>query len=348
MSKNEVRPHNEINQDYAIVLPCQPQDFRDFISGLLGKPQTITKVIDGAFDLSKDDVINFHHLLIQRIVQQNENTLIQFTAKIIYDDDSAITLNNIDDFINYSEVRALISTSVHLSWIFLVKFQDKTIPEKQQIDVSINTSPRLILNRISRFLDLDSGYSFFVRINHTARTWGVDIESLLTGHIENLIKKTSPLKAFIKKHNGWIGLAVGITSFLASILICFYATNSFLTNQLDGLKSLQSSNEKLDYAINFMVAGVWSRFFFYIFFFLILTLIISILLGFWSGSRADIDEPSFLILSKKAQERKDSLLTKTKNQWLWFLVSIGVSILTGLIENVIFVVFLEKWANSLK
>lgn len=72
----------------AVVLPCSTEDFGSFISGLLGKPQTMSNMVRGPFELKKADVVNVHALLMQRVAQQNEAVLTQFTAKLIFDDES--------------------------------------------------------------------------------------------------------------------------------------------------------------------------------------------------------------------------------------------------------------------
>lgn len=48
---------------YVVVLPCPPDQFREFVSGLLGKPQTISKRITGPFEIGKADIENFIILL---------------------------------------------------------------------------------------------------------------------------------------------------------------------------------------------------------------------------------------------------------------------------------------------
>ena len=123
----------------VVVLPCGPEEFREFISGLLGKPQTINKGFRGSFEIQKQDIENLHHLIIQRVTQQNEATLIQFTARIIFDDHSSVLLNSLSDFLHYNEVRPISSTDVHLTWSFLVRFLDRDAPEKQDIEISFLT-----------------------------------------------------------------------------------------------------------------------------------------------------------------------------------------------------------------
>ena len=334
------------NNQYAVVLPCEPDDFRDFIAGLLGKPQTISKEVVGAFDLNKDDIANFYHLVVQRVRQQNESTLIQFTVTIVYDDQSTVLINSFDDFMHYTEVRAIASIAAHLSWTFLVKFQDKKVPERQQIDVSIFTERRLskISHVSGRELLIDNlKGNFSLRINHTARTWGADIEALLTGHIENLIKQAHPIKAFVQKRSVLIGFVVQAATFLASMVACFYSTNALVNSRMRDVREIQASTDKTNYLVELVASGIWPRFFFYILSFLFIMFIASIFLGIWAGTSADNEEPSFLLLSKQAEKSKQKFLAAHKKAWQLFVLSLVTSVITSVIGNILFVLYLETW-----
>jgi len=346
MSRRDLSGHESASNQYAVVLPCEPDYFRDFIAGLLGKPQTITKEIYGAFDLNKDDVANFFHLVVQRVSQQNESTLIQFTVTIVYDDDSTVLLNNFDDFIHYNEVRAIVSVAVHLSWTFLVKFQDKKVPERQQIDVSIFTETETSrVEHISnaRHIIKSSRGNFSLRINHTARTWGADIEALLTGHIETLTKQVHPLRRYISRRYGWVGLIVGAITFLGSIAACFYSTSLLVDSRMKAIRTIQTPSEKADYLAELVASGVWPRFFFSILSFLVLALGVSVLIGVWTALKADNKEPSFLLLSKQAEKGKQKKLAAYERQWHVFVISIIGAIAIELIGNYLFTFYLERW-----
>ena len=217
-------------EEYAVMLPCRPEDFKEFVSGLLGKPQTITKRFLGKFDISKEDIESFHHVLTQRVAQQNEGKLIQFTIKIVYDDNSSVLLNSLEDFIHYNEVRHVSSIAAHLTWTFLVLFPDRKVPEKQTIEISIITNTE----KQMPFYDEDlpfflmhspkKGYITF-QISHTARTWGGDIEALLSGHIKNLLQPASKIRNYIREHDGLIALFVGLTFFIIALGASLYTTN---------------------------------------------------------------------------------------------------------------------------
>ncbi len=75
--------HGKSDEQYAVMLPCSQSDFASFIANLIGKGQTISARVDGAFSIAKDHLINLHHLIDQRVMQQNEASLLQVTVKFI-------------------------------------------------------------------------------------------------------------------------------------------------------------------------------------------------------------------------------------------------------------------------
>jgi hypothetical protein len=79
-SGTEASPVRAREENYEVLLPCAPEDFGEFVSRLLGKPQTIERLIYGVFEIKKEDVINTYHLVEQRIHQQNEAVLVQFSV----------------------------------------------------------------------------------------------------------------------------------------------------------------------------------------------------------------------------------------------------------------------------
>ena len=205
MTGKPSKPANEIIEkksgNVSIALPCEPEDLKNFISGLLGKPQIIQKFFDFPFEVRKSDISDIFHLLDQRIHQQNKATLLQFTVKILYDDDSSVTINSIEEFMIYNEVRPLESREVTISWVYLIRFQQKDIPERQQIDLTYRAGRGKLVTiedgfGIHRLKQILGPATINLRIAHTDRTWGIDIESLISGQLKNL--KISQNKVYSK------------------------------------------------------------------------------------------------------------------------------------------------------
>ena len=215
----KIEPIN--NTKGFLALPFDADQFKDFLIGLLGKPQIIRKTIYGSFEIELADIQNFHHLIEQRIHQQNNGKLLQFRANVKYDDMSSVELNSFDELVTYNEIRPIISTGIELSWDYLIQFSDKEIPEKQTITIDINAGSELRFgahNLTLLPLDLRKTGRFYIEIHHTARTWASDIESMLTNHIESLLKPPNKLRDFLEKNDGAIGLLVG-TLFTLSALV---------------------------------------------------------------------------------------------------------------------------------
>src|SRR5438874_6392227 len=78
------------DEKYSVVLPCSQDEFGAFVSGLLGKAQTIERVFELTFEIDRESIETFFHLVSQRINQQNTATLIQSSVKIVYDDNSSV------------------------------------------------------------------------------------------------------------------------------------------------------------------------------------------------------------------------------------------------------------------
>jgi hypothetical protein len=337
-------------EQFSVSLPCEPENFGSFISSLLGKPQTISKAYSGSFEITHQDIESVYHLVNQRVKQQNQGNLIQFTVSLAFDDDSTVLLNSLEDFKGYAEVRPLTVDQVNLSWSFLVKFQDRDHPEKQVIEMSfvskesgnmmfLNSDDSPFIN-FSRFSD--GGYISF-RIEHTARTWGADLESLLGGHIKHILLPESKTRAFVRKHSSVISLLLATIFFVSSIFACFYSAAKISEEQISILTPIlvdsENINLKLNSLINFTASGFWGKFFFSVFVFTILSLITAIFLGSWASSSGDSRKPSYILLTKKSEQYKVLAEAKYSRQWKSFIASILVSIITGVIANVIFTTY---------
>jgi hypothetical protein len=224
----------------AVILPCSPDQFREFIAGLLGQPQTIRRFLPAPFEVTKDDAINLFHLLDQRLSSQNDATLIQFTASLRYDDNSSVVLNSFEDFYAYNEVKPLVSDGLDLNWTYLIQFPNKTVPEKQNIDVTFSSEhhhrPPHVFIEYER---LGSGIS--IQIQHTARTWGVDIDALLTGHLKLLEKQIPWSRRIANKYSGQIGFLSAATAILVGLVLSYLVADHFSVAYLALAQALKGS-----------------------------------------------------------------------------------------------------------
>jgi hypothetical protein len=239
MSKPPSKP-----ETYALTLPVEPDQLGLFISGLLGKPQTIGRLIRGPFEIKRADIENLHHLIEQRIASQNKATLVGFTAKIAYDDASSVLLNSFVQLQTYNEVKPLASTAIHLTWTYLIQFNNKSVPEKQQIELSIvahDLDDEVEIDReiVRRIMITRSGAGVMqLRISHTDRTWGADLDGLLTGHLKQLLVRLSGLKEFVAKRAVYVGFGVGFCLFIILMAGLYYASDQLHASYVGSMNTL--------------------------------------------------------------------------------------------------------------
>jgi len=336
----------------AVMLPCGPDEFRDFIRSLLGKPQSITNRFNGAFDFARQDLEQFHYLLIDRMAQQNKVQLAMFTARVQYDDDSSVQVNDFEAFKTYNEVKPVASTAAHLSWEFLVAFEDRTAPEKQQVDISFLTEGQF--HMIDRFEghvvriggDASCG-TIAYRINHTARTWASDIDSLLTAHVKSVLPTVPPWRKWIQSHSEVIGLFTFLLLLLSSVATLVHVSDSFWRTTRDALTSSVAAQAEVSQKIHLIAhqvaSGAGERFQARCMAFTVVALVISVAIAIWAGASAGGGKPAFLCLTRKSQEAKEQALKKGQRRFLSFCLSILAAVMCGALGNYLFAFCIRVW-----
>lgn len=332
-----------------LTFPFDGDQFKDFITGLLGKPQTISKSISGNFEIQMKDLQSLFDLVNQRVTQQNNGTLIQFTAKIFYTDRSSVQLGSYAELLTYNEVKPIISEAVKLTWDYLIQFSDKGHPEKQVIELLIISATEHMTieeNDIPVFY-LPSKGEFRISIEHTARSWGSDIENMLTNQIKSLIKQENKFKRFVRRQSSKISIGFAVLFFLTCIIGAFQITNSFINTEIAKVQSYtnvvtHTTDEKINFLTSYIATGISSQHYFKVGVFLLISIILSIIFGTWIEETASNNrEPSFVILTRKAKEYRDQTVEKLKHKWTWFFVSISLSVVSGIVANFIFKLIVE-------
>lgn len=338
--------NNSHENKFSVMLPCEPGQFKEFISGLLGKPQTITQNMRGVFSIAKQDVINFNYLITQRIEQQNHGTLVQFTIRIVFDDGSSVLLNSLADIETYHEIRPVISTQVHLSWVFLLQFKDRSFPEKQVIDVSFTTGGGSVFSYergeevIVRGLGLLQQGSAAFRIQHTARTWGSDMQALLDNHLKSILVKESSLRVFLRNHSGKFSVGTAFIIFLWASAAVYRHGQNLIEEQNRAVLKIKGVGvdvlSKLDYLINTVSTGLWERFFLVSLAYTLIAFVLSLAIGILIETRADTTHPSFILLTPKAELNKTTMMGKYNSKLFQFIASIAIGLFTGIVGNYIY------------
>jgi hypothetical protein len=338
---------NPSSRSHAVMLPCTPDQFSNFIGGLLGKPQTITQNFRGSFEIAAHDLVNIHQLLNQRITQQNGGDLLQFTARIIFHDNSSVLINDYEDLLSYNEIRPVVAKQIHLSWMYLIRFNNREFPEKQTIDLSfLSENGSVIFDETASAATYMRGGSIGFRIQHTARTWGADIQALLDNHLQGVLTHESTPKIMARRHRSKLQFLAFSTVLGSAFYATYRSSQELLVSRKAALALLIGRKGDLDSKINGILTLLyddpWKNFWITSVAYWVIAFVFACIAGSWVGSTISKSKPSFILLTARSEQYKRTLLSDYRRQWYSFCASIVVSIITGTISSIIYAKF---WGN---
>lgn len=182
-----------------------------------------------------------------------------------------------------------------------------------------------------------------LQINHTARSWGVDIEALVSGHLQTLRKSENSLSSWVWENAGLIGFLGGFLFFIGSLvgsylfMISFGEIQQIAASEILKLgTSAEEMDKKIDFAINTLLIGLWPRFTLGLISFIIVSLMASVFIGVWIGEKASNKPVSVLLLTKESKKHHKQLLKLRTKGWFQFAFSIIGGVITGVAANYIF------------
>lgn len=125
-------------------------------------------------------------------------------------------------------------------------------------------------------------------IKHAARSWGVDIEFLISTHLKSIFKEESRIKKILTSRQESIGFFAGLSIFATSIVASIFATSKFTNKALfvvmnELTKMNNDIGKKVDFIASYIAGGSWSKFLSYNNLFIITMLGVSVFLGIMVG-----------------------------------------------------------------
>lgn len=350
--------------DSYLVIPCPPDQFGEFISNLLGKPQIISKVIPGNFSVSHEEICNFFHIIQHRVHEQQQASLVQFAVKTFYNDGSAFEVNSIEEFVSYAEIKPLIPVSISIIWVYLVKFSNRNAPERQQIDVSIRINNKKYDGNHLNVDDTDdfavgaiqarrfgpfspnTGFITF-RISHTARSWGMDIEGLLTTHTNNIVRdKENRFREWIRRRAGTLGFLIFFLNLVFFLSVGYRILVSQWQNRMNEYRRLLIGSSEtmvsLQTKIDFVAERLTGRdTLFWVVMgitYILISIILCSFIGLFSCDKAESNMPSFIVLSKKSSDYRDNVMRSYHKNFMTFSITFVYSLASGVLGNILFVI----------
>lgn len=344
-SKMDITISDKSTND-KVTLPVEREKLGTFIYSLLGQPQSIEREIYGTFSIDHAWFLHIHALIDQRIRQQNHATLTDFKVYLYFEDNLKRTINSIEAFEHFSETKKLKSQGIKISWTYLISFPGKQIPEKQEISLYASTKapsaskPQDPIRRI-----ISSKHKLGVisySINHTERTWGDDIETLLKHELDLVLEEEGLLKLVGNLALLVFSLILIISGLLfpelMNILIqekliadIFHNYPKIISLKIENindigtkldllLKAINPSNEinKVNFGYRLMM------------------MFGSMFMSIWCLLLTERKKLSFVVLSRESQADRDRAISKSKRNFILVVISFVFSILAGVIGNYLY------------
>ena len=327
--------------DGKVAIWCPAERLGDFITGL-----------NGDFMIGREDLLGLHHLIEQRVHYQNEAQLVQFVAALRFDDGLSVEIGSIEEFERYAEVRALVTHHVSLSWVYLVKFIGRNTPERQKIEVTFTTRSEvpdyvdaMYMARRLRYTDsLRTTTGAIIRISHTMRSWGMDLESLLTDHVRVLLReKKTTVPRYMAQFSGAMSFitfaVVQSVLLLQGVQLLRFVTRSYVVGDLSTKATwdelLRAQSHKFDLLYAFLGGGrsvtltAGS----------IMYIVFGILFSVWAATRvgkgANSRRPSFIVFTPRDERHRDTELRKFRSRWQRTAFGFCFSVVGGVIANAV-------------
>lgn len=347
---SDLKKPSELHQ---VTLPVDKSHFQDFIKGLLGRPQALIKRIHGSFELGRAQLRQIDDLLQQRIQQQNSGCLVQFEARLGLSDDQVVIFNTLEDLLTYNVPRRVTSSTLDISWDYLVKFSDKENPEKQRIQLKVRAhynaasaeGEDIYYPAQARLGLLFDQPLLLFRIEYTARTWGDDIESMLSRYLHSITCRPAGLPRFMMLHEEKIGLSIALLFYASIIYGCFQATWRFSQFNLSRVQAVVNETSVADLSVirrelNLLLTlhaeGAWASHILTICVILVLAIPLTVFLAIWTSEVSYTPKPSFILLTAEDEDARITALRKHSRRTFWYIFSILVNIGAGIAANLLF------------
>lgn len=328
--------------DKSLSVPVDKKTLGDFISGLLGQPQTLERVIDSAFSVDHQWLVHLCSLVIQRMNQQNAPEPLAFVATIGYQNGITRKITSLLAFNHFSETQNIVSSSIKINLAVLIHFPGKLVPERQEVvlDFNADESDSNLLESLIVKKPTTAG-RIRLEIRHTERTWADDVLRLITDEVDHIKVTESKLKRWMRNS------AFPIFAFLFPIAMLSIAMSEMWAKGKNGAalavtalpliedkrRDIAALHEKVNIVLSQIVTGDESR---------VGTQLIIMISGliamavFVTGVLLAKPMPSFVVLSKAAETHKLQVMNRLKRKNLLLLLSMAGSVVLGVVGNFLY------------
>lgn len=328
--------------DQSVSVPIDKKTLGQFISGLLGQPQSLSKEIEAPFVIDQSWLVHLCSLVLQRISQQNAPEPISFIVEIGYIGGLSRQISSLNAFEHFSETQNAICESVKIKISLLIHFPGKETPEKQEITVAFKAKMRTQSALEAIFGKSISAGEMSIEIRHTERTWADDLLNLITKEFESVQAEETRLKKFLRKFFLPFSSLLFPLSFLIGSVVLPITTKGSTDTITKNINNLISSKEVGDKVFNAKLNALLEAENFtlnkaapnielsYIAYFV--TAIMILIIGVILSQPA----PSFILVSKASERNKKQVEERQKKKLIIAGASMVGSLILGIAGNYIY------------
>lgn len=224
------------DQDTGYIrLPITNDDFKEFISSLLSRPDTISGFYEESFVFTKEFVVNLDASLRNRIESQNDLLYENSSIKVYYDDDTIEEFSSIVHFDNENCKKYVTCIGFACIWKYLIRFGEET-PQSQTLTLSTRLGDkRKMKDEDNNLIDVEVPPKVEYAIQFTNRVWAREIESIIRqDHIIQAIQSYSFMEQklmILSKYLG--GRTAQIFALFTSLILIFLLFSGYFNSHLN-------------------------------------------------------------------------------------------------------------------
>jgi len=327
--------------DQAVALPVDKKTLGEFISALLGQPQSLEREFVEPFSANHQWFLHFFSLVLQRIQQQNSPEPIAFTATIKYRNNIERKITSWEAFEHFSETQNIVSIGVKFNLALLIRFPGKLAPERQEIIIAFDAREQQVGMIESLLARGRTTNSILLEIRHTERTWADDILRLVETELASIQTTESSLKKRLRK------FFIPLASFSFPVMVLASSTYSWWASRGNndlvtakvlalaegGKEDMHSLHKKIDLLLAQTQDISLSKFAEMPAIIYSMVVAIVLILG---GVFLARPNPSFVVLSQAAEKNRKESLEKQRRKSLWLFLSMIGSIVLGVVGNFVY------------
>jgi hypothetical protein len=248
--ENEQTPKSEL-----ISLSFERRQLGEFITNLLGQRRRLSRSFDVLFTLTWTWLYNLDELIVQRVENQNEGSLVDFSFKVFLASGRTTHLTTRADFKSFRDISAFETVGIELVWTFLVKFPSPDVPEKQEIRFSAKTTnlDRGMARRklLSYFDNLTfESEELLLEVYYSNITWGEDIMMTVSNHVFAAFKQRNRFLPKLASLFNKLSSPIFLSLFFLSMMYNSFSTSSKgVSGIAEAVKSIPKDDSSLE-AIN--------------------------------------------------------------------------------------------------